>query len=471
MNFIYNNLKAYLRHFLNAAVFFVCSATAYADINEADSTHFETFGPHTHTSEGTTYILLSMLFLSVIIMLSKWRFDSLKQKNIELEKAKMELENTRMTFMTFAEVSRDIMIFTDPDMTSISYISKSFFNLFGIQPENVRINPAMIKDHIHPQDRDYFESDSFIIKPEYDTEKFRIKNSSTKKTHWVLMSQYRFCSITEIKTEMLAIVISDITELVKSEEQRKMQDILLAQKAEYDSTGEMVRAISHQWRQPLNSLSLCTQMMKEQNEKLNDKIFEEHLSYSETLIDHMSSTISDFRHFFKKDSSENLFDATETVLSTLRIIEPHIKDSEISYNVSCRCSNNSFRSCNSTKGKEHSCRYLVKGLPNEFRHAVINIIQNAKDELIRHEAPKKTIDIEIRCNGRFELSIKDNGKGISKEFIQDIFNPDFTQKQEGSGLGLHLTKQIIEKMDGKVWAEDTGEGAMFTISMPVTKAS
>jgi len=424
----------------------------------------EDTGHHDHSN--VLPLFFGTLFIMTVLLMTKWRFDSLRIKNKELKKATAELEKTKMMFTTFAEASSDIMIFCSSSLSDISFISRSYTELTGKPTETFIDNPLSFREIIHPDDLPLFQLNSFLLGKDKEAEKFRVINSETGKTHWVLMKSYNFCCLTEDQEEILAIVISDISDLVKSQEEKSLQESLLAQKAKYASMGEMVRAISHQWKQPLNALSLCNQMLKSHNDTVNDPVFEEFLGTSQELIEHMTSTINDFRHFFKTNKEIEVFDATETVLSTIRILEPQMKESRISYNVKCSCQHNDFEAKNCTIGKNHKCHYSIKGLSNEFRHAVINIIQNAKDELKKTENPEKEINIRMSCNGSFTLCIEDNGEGIKDEVLEDIFDQHFTMKEEGTGLGLHLTRQIIEKMHGKVWAESSTQGAKFFINLP-----
>ena len=78
--------------------------------------------------------------------------------------------------------------------------------------------------------------------------------------------------------------------------------------------------------------------------------------------------------------------------------------------------------------------------------------------------------MNIDSNNNITLEFKDNGTGITKETIQNIFEPFFTTKSSGSGLGLYLSKKLIEDWNGKIYVHsEEGEGTTFTISLPVSK--
>jgi C4-dicarboxylate-specific signal transduction histidine kinase len=114
---------------------------------------------------------------------------------------------------------------------------------------------------------------------------------------------------------------------------------------------------------------------------------------------------------------------------------------------------------------------MVSGYRNELMQTLLNIVNNAKDVIVKQKAQKKIkrgqIYINISNVGQFvQIEIEDNGGGIQNEYINDIFEPYFTTKQSGHGIGLYMAKLIIEnKMGGIVEASNTKNGAKFSIKL------
>ena len=113
------------------------------------------------------------------------------------------------------------------------------------------------------------------------------------------------------------------------------------------------------------------------------------------------------------------------------------------------------------------------GYPNELKHVILNIVNNAKDAFLIKSEDKsienRRIYIEIHKDNNIPtISIFDNAGGIPEHILPNIFNPNFTTKKTGSGAGLYLSKMIVEDiMSGKIFAQNIGNGAKFQIELPV----
>ncbi|NQY19906.1 MAG: HAMP domain-containing histidine kinase [Campylobacteraceae bacterium] len=229
---------------------------------------------------------------------------------------------------------------------------------------------------------------------------------------------------------------------------------MLIQQSKLAMMGEMIANIAHQWRQPLMQLSASIIYLDAYNEKgkLTKERFDKKIKDSTLVIDFMSKTIEDFRDYFKPEKQKEDFLIKEAIDSALFIIDSTLKSSNI--NVFTEYENKDIK---------------ILAFKNEFSQALLNIISNAKDILILREIVKPQIHITIytKDNKHF-ISIKDNAKGIDKNIIDKIFDPYFTtkHKSQGTGIGLYMSKMIIENnIKGKINVITSEYGAEFIISL------
>lgn len=109
-------------------------------------------------------------------------------------------------------------------------------------------------------------------------------------------------------------------------------------------------------------------------------------------------------------------------------------------------------------------------IENELKHVILNIINNAKDASIENHIknPKIFIKTRINENNHKEILIRDNAGGIPKDSIEHIFKPHFTTKEEGkgTGIGLYMSKQIMEKIGATISVSNSFDGALFRLEFP-----
>jgi signal transduction histidine kinase len=208
--------------------------------------------------------------------------------------------------------------------------------------------------------------------------------------------------------------------------------------------GELLPMIAHQWRQPINKIASILALLRfGKREKQDDEKLDDYYREMEDNIEFMSETIDDFRTFYqpKEYSSEEKLD--ELILRSIEFVEGSIRKKDIQLH---------------TELEEISYTLYA----NEFLQVMINLIKNAVDALpirgklkIRLYRQKKRIIIEV----------EDNGKGIDKQKIDKVFDPYFTTKEDSMGLGLYMSKIIIEKhMHGEISVKNlSGGGVNFTI--------
>ena len=232
------------------------------------------------------------------------------------------------------------------------------------------------------------------------------------------------------------------------------KDKLMFQQAKLASLGEMLGNISHQWRQPLmeiNSLFLPIEAKITLDIPLDNQEILETITKLNHITKYMSNTIDDFKNFFATNKEKIRFVLLEQINSTINIISGGLKNHNIKLDIIIQ------------KNPE------MIGYKNDYSQVLINIISNAKDVLIQRKIENPYIKISIfEENENIITTVEDNGGGIKVKPIEKIFEPFFTyQKTNGSGIGLFMSKLIIEKnMSGKLLVQNSHEGAFFKIIIP-----
>lgn len=249
-----------------------------------------------------------------------------------------------------------------------------------------------------------------------------------------------------------------LEEKIKDEiKKQKAQEEILISQSRSAGIGEMINNIAHQWRQPLSNLSLTIQNIgfTYGSGDLTQETLDESINKSKKIINSMSNTIDTFRDFFEPNKNKNLFKIEHSINNTIEILSSALRF----YNIKLT--------------KEIIDDIETYNYENEFCQVLLNIITNAKDALVSEKIKDPKINIKLyKMQNKLIVEIKDNAKGIDEKIINKIFEPYFTTKGkgEGTGIGLYMSKLIIEKnMHGKLEVKNDTEGAVFIITLNITK--
>ena len=252
----------------------------------------------------------------------------------------------------------------------------------------------------------------------------------------------------------IVCIMDDITERVQQKQ-------FLIQQSKLAEMGDMVAAIAHQWNEPLIELSAQVQDIQTSYllNELKDTDVKDFVNDSMIQIKYMSRTLNDFRNFLKPSTKKKLFSISKALNEINEIIGKQIFYSNI---------NMSFNYKN--KNEE----LLIYGYENEFKQVLLNLINNSKNKILEkdnHHTQKGNIDINIQRDDNYNIiEICDDGGAIEDKIISSIFQPYFTTKKDGTGIGLYMAKVIIEdKMRGSITVKNDHNNVIFTIKLPHKK--
>ncbi|MBF0459435.1 MAG: hybrid sensor histidine kinase/response regulator [Nitrospirae bacterium] len=262
------------------------------------------------------------------------------------------------------------------------------------------------------------------------------------------------------KEQELTVLNADLERRISEETLKGLEkEQLLIQQSKMAEVGSMINAIAHQWRQPLNVISLMAQEIEESYKfgDLNKDYLMEAKDTILTHVDFMTKTVDDFCRYLRPSKEKIIFDIKKSIEEVVLMFSPYFQKSGISLNFDFIDENVSAR-----------------GYPNEFKQVILNLINNARDAILLKcretgQPAEGRIDIGIAMkNKTIKIRVSDNGGGIPSDIIGRIFEPYFTTKEshKGTGIGLYMSKTIIEKnMGWKLNVANVEGGAEFVIEI------
>ena len=226
------------------------------------------------------------------------------------------------------------------------------------------------------------------------------------------------------------------------------------QQAKMAAMGEMMDAVAHQWRQPLNALSMMGDVLLDdyKDGEVNELYIENIIEDSQIQIQHMVNTLNEFRNFFRPKQEKENFGVKRCIQSVMLLVNDEFLKNNINITI------------------ENENEMLIYGNENEFKHLILNTINNAKDAFNEKNIKKRDIKINFnKDESSLHVEIQDNAGGIHSSIIEHIFKPEFTTKEEGkgTGIGLYMSSQIAQKLGGTLSVKNVDNGACFCLDIPL----
>lgn len=360
--------------------------------------------------------------------------------------------------------------------TNENFWSDELWKLYELDPKTTKPEYKAWLEAIHPDDRE--QAQLTVGKAaENGTEiyaEWRV-NTSDGHERW-LMSRGKPVKDESGKIYLYRGVVIDITERKRTEkalrdseerlvslnsglEERvdravreiREKDHLLIIQSRQAALGEMIGNIAHQWRQPLNMLALVLQNItfKFEYGGLNAELMQHYQTEGLKTIEYMSQTIDDFRNYFKPEKEKKMFSVEQVIRNTYKLVEEDLKNDNVQLNIIIEKTS------------------AILGYSNEFGQVLLNLIHNSKDAFLEKGVKNPIINITVTMDDTATyVKVADNAQGIPETILDKIFDPYFTTKKTGTGIGLYMSRMLIEnQMGGKLTVQNTAEGAEFTIKL------
>ena len=208
--------------------------------------------------------------------------------------------------------------------------------------------------------------------------------------------------------------------------------------------GELFSMIAHQWRQPINKVAsiLALLRFKIESKEISYNKIDQRCQEIEESVEFMSETIDDFRTFYQPKEGSESVNLKVLIEKSVHFLDVSIRKKNIDVVLMLE-----------------NINFTLYG--NEFLQVMINLIKNAIDSI------EKRGQIIIKLYQKSDttiISVEDSGVGIEESSLERVFDPYYTTKEDSMGLGLYMTKMIIQKhMKGSIKVEALPQGVRFSI--------
>jgi signal transduction histidine kinase len=282
--------------------------------------------------------------------------------------------------------------------------------------------------------------------------------SMAKKSYMIKMKVDNMTLELEKSIKVKTKNIEEInSKLMDSMEEIKAKEELLIRNEKLAILGEMAGEITHEIKNPLSAILTNMQIMKMDLETLPKNKITAELMDSVEIVEEAAkqskNIIANILTYARMESSATKeIDLSMVTESAINIIKKDIEKSGISINT------------------KFEYGVIIEGKSGEIMQAVLNFLINSKDALIEKEQRIKYIDIKVYSKNKYAvMEIEDNGKGMSEEERERIFEPYFTTKKDGkgTGIGMSVTQTILNRHNAEVEIEsELWIGTKFIIKFP-----
>lgn len=261
----------------------------------------------------------------------------------------------------------------------------------------------------------------------------------------------------EERTRALA---EEIAERKRAEDEARRHRNQLAHFGRVSMIGEMATSLAHELNQPLTVISGCAQFcinslrsQKEKPEQLMDAM--EQTAEQANRANEIVRRVRGFIH--KEEAERQPIDVNEVIRGLADLLR--------------------------TDAREHGSKLrlelaepmpLVMADPIQLQQVILNLAHNGIEAMDDRDPVSRCLSIHTsgQSNGVVEVAICDQGVGISSDRLNHIFDPFFTTKSKGLGMGLSISRTIVEAHGGRLWAtSDVGDGTVFHFTLPLAEGS
>jgi two-component system sensor kinase FixL len=373
----------------------------------------------------------------------------------DITERKQADERQRLAASVFDNATEGILI-TDVNGI-IQFVNPAFTTITQYEArEAIGENPRILKSD--RQDRQFYESmwSSILELGHWQGEIWNRRKNGEIFPQWLTISAIKdnWGNITNYVG-----VTWDISERKRAEEEAKHHQEELAHVMRLSTMGEMASGMAHELNQPLTAVaSYCETACKIAEEQ---PTIPEELSVilkrAQEQTHRAGDIIRQLRHFVSKGTTQKeIVEIDKLIQSVMNFLEWELRGIHV---------NIEFNHCG------HDCRSMVDKV--QIEQVLLNLVRNSLEAIRNADIKEGSVLLKthILPGNMVEVTVSDNGPGIDVEMVDKLFNPFQTNKETGMGMGLSISRSIIEAHGGKLWASMApANGAVFGFNLPLADA-
>lgn len=337
-----------------------------------------------------------------------------------------------------------------------TFISDNVRAQLGHAPDEFLKNPEFWLEHIHPDDKHQVQADLNILlhgdhhQREY---RFRAKDGSYRWLH----DEVRL--VRDERGAPMEVVgyWIDVTERIRALELARAHESELAHCLRLTTMGEMATALAHDINQPLTAASNYVQgcLLRLRSGQLDMQQLLHVLEEVAGQTERAAAVVRNVREFVSKEKSDRAYhDIHKLITDAVRLILPEARRADVILQTELRA---------------HRALAEVNAL--QIQQVIINVAHNALEAMMDTVGEPRVLLIRSGSDAdAVRVSLHDTGPGVPPDSIERIFNAFYTTKPDGMGMGLSISRTIIESHGGRLWAERASpHGMIFSFTLPLTR--
>ena len=272
------------------------------------------------------------------------------------------------------------------------------------------------------------------------------------------------------RSDLILVAVDDVTERrriqkllheneerLREEERVWQRQLELSNALRVSTVGELATGLAHELNQPLSSISNLAEACA-QHVRAGHRDAAQHLELLSDIANEAmraAGIVAHLRSFVDKGEPQlKQVDLAEVAGRVPQLLLRELERTRVSLNIDIPAT-----------------RLFVDADTIQIEQVIVNLLQNAMDSIREAESPHRLIELAVRSiDGMGEVSVRDTGTGVSEQAAEKMFGAFFTTKKQGLGMGLALSRSILEAHRGRIWMEipsDGGPGTVVRFAIPL----